>query len=51
MAIVLGALLALFLVLFTVAALTGRVLGSSCCAVADPRRDLRMRDAFPRDVS
>jgi hypothetical protein len=25
---------------------TGRVRLSSCCGAADPRRDLRMRDAF-----
>lgn len=28
--------------------LTGRIrMSSSCCAPADPRRDLRMRSAFP----
>jgi len=27
-------------------ALTGRVRARSCCAVTDPRRDLRMRWAF-----
>lgn len=35
-----------FLVLFVVGAATGRVTWRSCCAIADPRQDLRMRGAF-----
>jgi hypothetical protein len=35
-----------FLVLLVYGGITGRVRLSSCCAVADPRRDLRMRGAF-----
>ena len=42
------ALLAL-LVLLVVGGLTGRVQARSCCAVADPRLDLRMRAAFDDD--
>ncbi|MFN0283352.1 MAG: hypothetical protein ACKVZ6_15435 [Kineosporiaceae bacterium] len=37
----------LFLVGLVVGAATGRIrAGRACCAVADPRRDLRMRAAF-----
>lgn len=35
--------LVLFLV---VGAITGRMKVQSCCAVVDPRRDARMREAF-----
>lgn len=35
-----------FLVLLIVGGLTRRVKVRSCCGVADPRHDLRMRDAF-----
>ena len=35
-----------FLVVLVYGGLTGRVRLSSCCAVADPRKDLRMRGAF-----
>lgn len=49
MVYVLGSLAALFLVLAVVGALTGRVGVRSCCAVADPRRDARMRAAFEDD--
>lgn len=38
-----------FLVLLVVGALTHRVTVRSCCAVADPRADLRMREAFLDD--
>jgi len=38
-----------FLVLLVYGGLTGRVRLTSCCAVADPRRDLRMRGAFEDD--
>ena len=40
-----------FLVLLVYGGLTGRVRLSSCCAVADPRRDLRMQGAFDDDVA
>ena len=43
---VIGALAIGFLAFLLVGALTGRVRMSACCAVADPRRDLRMRDAY-----
>ena len=46
MAFVFGVPVLLFLMAVVVGALTGRVKVSSCCAVADPRRDLRMRAAF-----
>ncbi|MCA1696709.1 MAG: hypothetical protein LC749_19415 [Actinobacteria bacterium] len=47
MVIALGVVVAVFLALLLVGTVTGRVTVKSCCAVADPRRDLRMRDAFP----
>jgi hypothetical protein len=43
---VIGVLAALFLGFMIVGALTGRLRMSACCAIADPSRDLRMRDAF-----
>lgn len=46
MVIALGVVVAAFIVTLVVGAVTGRVKVKSCCAVADPRRDLRMRDAF-----
>lgn len=49
MAIVLGSLVAAFAALLLIGALTGRVKVKSCCAVADPRKDLRMRAAFSAD--
>ena len=49
MVYVLGGLAALFLVLVVVGAVTGRVEVRSCCTVADPRRDARMRAAFEDD--
>jgi hypothetical protein len=39
----------LFLVALVYGGLTGRVRMTSCCAVADPARDLRMRAAFEDD--
>jgi hypothetical protein len=42
-AYVFGIPVLLFLVGLAYGGLTGRVHLSSCCAVADPRRDLRMR--------
>ncbi len=35
-----------FVVLLVVGSVTGRVKARSCCGIADPRRDARMRDAF-----
>jgi hypothetical protein len=46
---VIGSVLVLFVLALVAGALTGRVKANSCCAVADPRRDLRMRDAFQDD--
>ncbi len=46
MAYVFGIPALVFLVLLVDGGLTGRVRLTSCCAVADPRRDLRMRAAF-----
>ena len=43
---VLGALAVLFLAFTIFGAITGRTRMSACCAIADPSRDLRMRDAF-----
>ena len=43
---VLGALAVMFLGFAVLGAATGRITMNSCCAVADPSRDLRMRDAF-----
>lgn len=51
MEIVLGILAVGFVVLLAFGAVTGRVRMNSCCAVADPRRDLRMRDAFADESS
>jgi hypothetical protein len=36
----------LFLVALVVGGVTGRVQVSSCCSIADPSRDLRMRSAY-----
>lgn len=44
---VVGGLVAAFVIVLAVGAITGRVKARSCCAVADPARDLRMRAAFP----
>jgi hypothetical protein len=46
MAYVFGIPSVLFLVVLVYGGLTGRVRLTSCCAVADARRDLRMRAAF-----
>jgi hypothetical protein len=43
---VLGVVAIVFSVLLILGAITGRVTVKSCCAVADPRRDARMRAAF-----
>lgn len=49
MVYLLGGVVALFLVSLIVGALTGRVEVRSCCTVADPRSDARMRAAFEDD--
>jgi hypothetical protein len=41
----------LFLIALVYGGLTGRVRLTSCCAVADPRRDLRLRGAFDDEVA
>ena len=43
---VVGIPVLVFLLVLAYGGITGRVRLSSCCAVADPRRDLRMRGAF-----
>jgi hypothetical protein len=43
---VVGIPVLVFLLALVYGGVTGRVRLSSCCAVADPRRDLRMRGAF-----
>lgn len=40
-----------FLVVLVVGGLTRRVKLKSCCGVADPRHDLRMRDAFADEAA
>jgi hypothetical protein len=49
MAYVFGVPTVLFLVVLVYGGITGRIRLTSCCAVADPRRDLRMRAAFEED--
>ena len=49
MAYVFGIPALVFLVALVFGGLTGRVRMSSCCAVADPSKDLRMRAAFEDD--
>jgi hypothetical protein len=46
---VFGVPVLLFLVALVYGGLTGRVRMASCCAVADPACDLRMRAAFEDD--
>ncbi len=41
-----GGLVIAFLVVLVLGAVTGRVKSRSCCSIADPRQDLRMRAAF-----
>ena len=48
---VFGGVVIAFLVVLVVGAVTGHVKSRSCCAVADPRQDLRMRGAFEGDAS
>lgn len=49
MAYVVGIPVLVFLVALVYGGLTGRVRMTSCCSIADPRRDLRMRAAFEDD--
>lgn len=46
-----GGVVIVFLVLLILGAVTGRVKSRSCCSVADPRQDLRMRGAFDDEAS
>jgi hypothetical protein len=39
-----------FLVFLVVGGLTGHVKLTSCCSIADPRCDVRMREAFLDDA-
>lgn len=48
---VLGGAVAMFLFVLLFAAATGRLRLRSCCNVADPAKDLRMRAAFDDDLS
>ena len=49
MAYVFGIPALVLLVVLVYGGLTGRVRLTSCCSVADPRKDLRMRAAFEDD--
>lgn len=49
MTFVLGGLVLAGLLALLFGALTGRVHLNSCCAPADPAKDLRMRQAFDSD--
>ncbi|CUR54304.1 conserved hypothetical protein [metagenome] len=49
MEIVIAGLIGLPLAALVIGALSGRVRVTSCCATADPSRDLRMRAAFEDD--
>ena len=44
-----AAVVVIFVVVLVLAAATGRVRVQSCCAVADPEKDLRMRGAFANE--
>jgi hypothetical protein len=46
---VVGGLAAVLVLVLLLGAITGRLRLGSCCAVADPARDLRMRAAFEDD--
>ncbi len=48
---VIGGVVIAFLVLLVIGAVTGRVKSRSCCSIADPRQDLRMRGAFEGEAS
>ena len=41
-----GGLVIAFLIFFVIGAMTGRLQTRSCCAISDPRQDLRMRAAY-----
>jgi hypothetical protein len=45
---IIGSVLALATLALAVGAITGRVKVQSCCAPADPARDLRMRPEGPK---
>lgn len=51
MAYIIGAVFLAVVALLVFASRTGRMQAHSCCVVADPRRDLRMRAAFTDDES
>ena len=48
---VIGGIAVVFLAFLAFGAISGRVKSRSCCAVPDPREDLRMRAAFEGDES
>ena len=43
----LAAPLVLFLILLIIGGLTGRVRLQSCCSIADPDKDVRMKESAP----
>ena len=45
----LGGAAAAFLVFLVVGGITGRVRTTSCCSIADPTRDARMRDLYQHE--
>jgi len=45
----LGGLVLAFVTLVVIGGITGRLRATTCCTIADPRRDLRMRGAFEDD--
>lgn len=44
-----GAVVVVLVLLLVIGTLTGRVQVTTCCSLADPARDLRMRAAFEND--
>lgn len=51
MEFLLAGLVALFMLGLVVGAASGRVNLRSCCSLAEPSRDLRMRDAYAAESS
>jgi hypothetical protein len=49
--LVLGVVVLALLAILVLGAVTGRVQMRSCCSIADPRRDLRMRSASTDDAA
>lgn len=51
MELVVGAVVIALALILVIGALTRRVEVTSCCTLADPARDLRMRAAFENDAA